>query len=171
MNRPLPTSSSRRLPVHPMAATPVSPDESDDPTSSSANFRAEILGYRSLLPNEQETHLQRSQSIPIQQKHMKRTPSELQLHDDEELADYRDFCMFSRIVEGISRHQREINDYSVRRETDMCLAHIIGTRNASEEQLKVPAPVDAESWSLQRIIEKSLEADQPDLQEVFAFDL
>ena len=41
-----------------------------------------------------------TKSIPIS-KSMKRTPSELQLMEDEALADYRDYCMYVRIVNGM----------------------------------------------------------------------
>jgi hypothetical protein len=46
-----------------------------------------------------------SQSIPIASDSMRRTSSELQLMEDEAMADYRDFCMYSRIVNGISERQ------------------------------------------------------------------
>jgi hypothetical protein len=45
-----------------------------------------------------------TKSIPIS-KSLMRTPSELQLSEDEAMADYRDYCMFARIVNGISEHQ------------------------------------------------------------------
>lgn len=66
---------------------------------------------------------------------MKRTPSELKLREDEEVADLRDYLMFCRIVDGITRKQQETRDLRFRKVNDMCLAHIIGTRNASEDDL------------------------------------
>jgi hypothetical protein len=42
-----------------------------------------------------------SKSIPIA-KSLKRTASELQLTEDEAMADFRDYCMYTRIVNGIS---------------------------------------------------------------------
>jgi hypothetical protein len=42
-----------------------------------------------------------SKSIPIA-KSLKRTPSELQLMEDEARADFRDYCMYTRIVNGIN---------------------------------------------------------------------
>jgi hypothetical protein len=65
---------------------------------------------------------------------MKRTPSELKLREDEELADFRDYVMFRRIVDRISRQQEQIHDLRLRRENDMCLAHVIGIRNGSEDE-------------------------------------
>jgi hypothetical protein len=74
----------------------------------------------------------KSRSIPITNG-MKRTPSELQLREDEELADFRDYVMFSRIVERISQQQTQ--DYRLRQQNDQCLAHVIGTRNGTQDQV------------------------------------
>lgn len=43
-----------------------------------------------------------SKAVPIV-KRMKRTPSEIQLLQDETVADYRDYCMYSRILNGMSQ--------------------------------------------------------------------
>ena len=69
-----------------------------------------------------------SKSIPI--CNITRTLSELQLHEDEALADYRDFCFYSRLVNGISSRQ-EITEgnYCYHRPSDQSLANIIRTRN------------------------------------------
>lgn len=64
---------------------------------------------------------------------MKRTPSELQLREDEELADFRDYVMFTRIVDRLARQQNETKDFKLRQENDLCLAHIISTRNGSQD--------------------------------------
>jgi len=109
---------------------------------------------------------------------MKRTPSEMQLCEDQEMADFRDYVMFSRIVDGISKQQHQTKDYWLRRENDMCLAHIIGTRNGSEDNLpsQYETQVDEhQPWSfpryenLKKIIEKP-PAEQGD-DEMFAIDL
>jgi hypothetical protein len=44
-----------------------------------------------------------SKSIPIPSRGLLRTPSELQLLQDEAVAEYRDYCMYVRIVNGIHR--------------------------------------------------------------------
>ena len=75
----------------------------------------------------------KSRSIPIQKSGIKRTPSELKLREDQELADYRDYVMFRRIVDRLSKQQQEIQDHRLRKENDMCLAHVIGIRNGSED--------------------------------------
>ena len=41
--------------------------------------------------------------------------------------------MFRRIVDRISQQQDVIQDNRLRRENDMCLAHVIGIRNGSED--------------------------------------
>ena len=45
--------------------------------------------------------------IPLPSYHIKRTESEVQLHEDMAMADYRDKCMFNRLVTGIYRQQQE----------------------------------------------------------------
>lgn len=79
--------------------------------------------------------LERSKSIPIRAS-MKRTSSELQLAEEKQVADFRDYLMFSRIVDGITRQQEGTKDFHSRLVNDACLAHIIGVRNLSEEELK-----------------------------------
>jgi hypothetical protein len=83
----------RRNKVHPQSPEPtknVSHRGSSLPTQTSSS-----------LPAQTSTT---TKSIPIS-KSMRRTPSELQLSEDEAMADYRDYCMFARIVNGISEHQ------------------------------------------------------------------
>jgi len=88
-----------------------------------------------LEPNEPS--LQRSKSIPVKNGGgMRRTLSEEQLHDEERMADFRDYVMFNRIVNGIAKTQHKTLSYSTKQSNDMCLANIIGVRNLSEEQLK-----------------------------------
>ncbi|KAI2498946.1 hypothetical protein MHU86_15574 [Fragilaria crotonensis] len=47
----------------------------------------------------------RSQTIPMPSYHVPRTNSEVQLHEDTEAAEWRDLCMFYRIVNGIRDRQ------------------------------------------------------------------
>lgn len=130
-----------RLPMYPRRLShAVSPDH--DEASPSCHHRHSQSERSLSIPIEKRTFdrqagpcLQRSKSIPIANG-MKRTPSELQLHEDEQVADFRDYLMFSRIVDGITRQQEATTDYKLRQTNDMCLAHIIGTRNLSEEELK-----------------------------------
>lgn len=65
---------------------------------------------------------------------MHRTPSEIQLCEDEALADYRDYCMFARIVDGISRRQSTSQDLDLIYENDACLANIRRTRSQPPEE-------------------------------------
>jgi hypothetical protein len=52
------------------------------------------------------------------------------------MADFRDYVMFNRIVEGISKKQQDTQEPRFRQMNDMSLAHIVGARNASETDLK-----------------------------------
>jgi ribosome-binding protein aMBF1 (putative translation factor) len=77
----------------------------------------------------------KSRSIPIQ-KYMQRTPSELQLDDehDEVVADYRDYCMYSRIVSGISRQQMKHDDLGLRDQNVKTIENIMRTRFEQSHQ-------------------------------------
>jgi hypothetical protein len=56
---------------------------------------------------------------------MHRTPSKIQLSEDKALANYRDYRMFARIVEGISRCRQSSNQgCDLIYEYDACLANI-----------------------------------------------
>ena len=52
-------------------------------------------------PTEQQQTLKKSVPIHIQ-NFVHRTPSEIQLREDEMVADIRDYCMFQRIVNGMT---------------------------------------------------------------------
>lgn len=47
-----------------------------------------------------------TQAIPLPDSHIHRTESELQLSEDMAIAEYRDQCMFDRLVNGIRRKQQ-----------------------------------------------------------------
>jgi hypothetical protein len=92
---------------------------------------------------------------------MRRTASEQQLCEEHEMADFRDYLMFTRIVDGICKTQQETKDYKLKHENDMCLAHIIGTRNDSEASLadyRLPKSKTS-SQSLQEIFTSAIEDD------------
>lgn len=48
-----------------------------------------------------------SLAIPLPASHIQRTESELQLSEDMAAAEYRDYCMFNRLVSGIRQRQHE----------------------------------------------------------------
>jgi hypothetical protein len=55
----------------------------------------------------------------------------LQLYEDEVIADHRDYCMYSRIVGRIIRHQMALQtDIEIRYQYDETLTNIIRTRHA-----------------------------------------
>jgi hypothetical protein len=112
------------------------------------------------FPAERVSTKTRSRSIPIQSG-MRRTASEQQLCEEHEMADFRDYLMFTRIVDGICKTQQETKDYKLKHENDMCLAHIIGTRNDSEASLadyRLPKSKTS-SQSLQEILASAIEDD------------
>jgi hypothetical protein len=67
-----------------------------------------------------------SKAIPIK-GWMKQTNSELQLMESKALAEERDYCMYKRIVEGMSRQNS--NSLNASWTSDDSLANIIRTRH------------------------------------------
>lgn len=53
-----------------------------------------------------EHHNNKSLAIPLPDSHIHRTDSELQLYEDMAVAEYRDRCMFNRLVSGIRQRQQ-----------------------------------------------------------------
>jgi hypothetical protein len=67
--------------------------------------RVLLLSSRGISATTTSTAQNRSVSIPLPSSHVHRTQSELQLHEDEEVAEQRDSTMFYRLVNGIrERH-------------------------------------------------------------------
>jgi len=95
-----------------------------------------------------DMQVNKSLAIPMPASHIHRTDSEVQLHEDTAVAEYRDQCMFNRLVRGIrNRHQQSSvlgpNDCRRSRdniptfpvtdafmeETDKSIENIMSTRN------------------------------------------
>ena len=78
-----------------------------------------------------------SSSVPIPDA-MLRSPSELQLSVDEQVADERDYVFYSRIMSGIQERNRyhpcDPNFSHYNRETEKCLTHIMQTRHQHGQQ-------------------------------------
>jgi hypothetical protein len=103
------------------------------------------------------THMKKrraSSSVPIPDA-MFRSPSELQLSVDQQVAEERDFVFYARLVSGIRERTRAANhqpcDYHCHynEETERCLTHIMQTRHRQEQELEedgVPILHD-EEWT------------------------
>ena len=82
-----------------------------------------------------------SSAVPIPHA-MFRSPSELQLSVDEQVADERDFVFYARLMTGIRERTRAANQqncdqpFQYNEETERCLTHIMQTRNQPEHQLE-----------------------------------
>jgi len=82
-----------------------------------------------------------SSSVPIPDA-LYRSPSELQLSVDEQVAEERDFVFYARLMSGIRERNRAANEqnrdlqhcYSA--ETERCLTHIMQTRHQQEQGVK-----------------------------------
>jgi hypothetical protein len=85
-------------------------------------------GIQSVESSEDLSPETRSKSIPITRR-LKRTVSEIQLDEEEALADFRDYAMFTRIVEGISKAQQQTRDCRWRHANDVSLQHVFKARN------------------------------------------
>ena len=95
------------------------------------SFSYTIKPLERRMPNDHA----RSQSIPICKAALRRTASELKLCEDEATADFQDYVFFSRLLTGITKQQQESVSDKFLQESDQCLAHIIGTRNGSLDNL------------------------------------
>lgn len=82
-----------------------------------------------------------SKSIPIPGT-ITKTNSEVQLCEDERVADYRDYVVFSRIVDHITRQQFASRNLQCRYENDDCLLHIIRTRQGDSDLEQEENPQD-----------------------------
>mmetsp|Transcript_28433 Transcript_28433/g.78091 ORF Transcript_28433/g.78091 Transcript_28433/m.78091 type:complete len:241 (-) Transcript_28433:314-1036(-) len=144
-------------------------------------------------PSHHRALLPRSPSIPIVTKgraasasagYSKRTSSEeLRVQEEEELADFRDYVFFTRLVEGISK-RKELHQNAPSRkhatlqhQNDLCLARIIGTRNGSLDSYTrnsvFPHPQRNGSWQenhLEESLSSSLAAASSSPEEIFVLD-
>ncbi len=82
----------------------------------------------------------RSQSIPIS-KNLP-TAYEVQLCVDEQIAEQRDYVLYSRLVQGISQTQDQSHDKRLQMENQMCLSHIMQTRQDGQSY------PEKKDWSL-----------------------
>merc|ERR1740139_226861 len=101
-----------------------------------------------------ETRVNTSLAIPMPASHMKRTESEVQLHENTAVAEYRDQCMFNRVVRGNRDRQQQRNVLELSHdgcdlsrdiipndqftseymeETEISIGNIVSTRSSSED--------------------------------------
>jgi hypothetical protein len=188
------THYTTRMPMHPMQAKQISPSSTMEdssyyfPSSEGVTSCSDVGAHRPCGEsnnnnnnNNSQAPTAKSQSIPIQSG-IRRTTSEVQLCEEQDLADFRDYVMFTRIVDGICKTQQETKDYKLKQENDLCLAHIIGTRNDSDSNnpnladYRFPPEIPLRSSkSLQEILTTAIEDDCYDdcLEEdgIFTIDL
>lgn len=108
----------------------------------------------------QDYHVIRSQSIPIS-KYIHKTPSELQLCEDEAIADYRDYCMYSRIVGAINKQQTRLADQQdLQYQNDETLTNLMKTRQGlkiSSQQQQMSAASSAAKEKKERDVVRILQ--------------
>jgi hypothetical protein len=81
--------------------------------------------------------MMKSRSIPIASKDRSDNESGLtELEQDEMLADYKDYCFYTRLVAGMSRKQRMTRDVSLRYQNQALIDHIIDTRHEASPSKK-----------------------------------
>jgi hypothetical protein len=122
------------------------------------------------------SHNMKSQSIPIS-NNILRTASELQLCMDEHIADQRDYAFFSRLVNGISQTQNFSKDRYLQMENQVCLSHIMETRQGGQQQgpedwslgISIDAPMDREH--VHAIASDALALATTDEEGIFELDL
>mmetsp|Transcript_26341 Transcript_26341/g.57717 ORF Transcript_26341/g.57717 Transcript_26341/m.57717 type:complete len:216 (+) Transcript_26341:167-814(+) len=93
-----------------------------------------------------------SSSVPIPDA-LFRSPSEVQLSLDEQMADERDFIFYARLISGI-RERTNGHDYNDQQyqqhqhyneETERCLTHIMQTRYQEQREEQGGVPIQATS--------------------------
>lgn len=94
-----------------------------------------------------------STSIPLPKSHIHRTPSELQLADDQKKADYEDLRMFSRLVIGIQ--SRCLSAGYVHPKTKTALDDIVHMKQVKDDELNTttrsrlhPYAEEDDGWDL-----------------------
>jgi len=132
-------SVDKRVPR--ITQTALLSESSDIQHSRDSQGHSHRLAY---LPQHSDSLLVRSKSIPITNR-IKRTNSEAKLQESEQVADFRDYIMFSRIVDGIARSQQHTRNCQSRLANEETLLHIIGTRNLTQDQLKPEGHVSTEN--------------------------
>jgi len=116
-----------------ISSSSSSSQEQEQPQKPQQDVRSVNFSSRTKKQEAQEKQtsgvkrMNSSRSVPIPEC-MFRTPSELQLTVDEQVADQRDFAFFARLVSGISERRASSSTTSAT-ETDRCLTHIIQTRH------------------------------------------
>ena len=107
------TSDESRDAVESPHVRPVTPDD------HGSSFRSESFG---------DVRIKRSPSIPIAPGQPSRTLSEIRQDEEEAMADFRDYAMFARIVDGITKAQQKTRDCRWRHENDLSLQHVYRAR-------------------------------------------
>mmetsp|Transcript_11603 Transcript_11603/g.16256 ORF Transcript_11603/g.16256 Transcript_11603/m.16256 type:complete len:145 (+) Transcript_11603:88-522(+) len=97
----------------PMVARPSSPTSSSHLTSSS----------ESSSPDPREP----SSPIPIRSA-TSETDSEARFYEDTIHADYKDYCMYARLVAGIRKQQAMKKNLYLRHMDDLTISNIVSTR-------------------------------------------
>jgi len=107
-----------------------------------------------------------STSIPLPKSHIHRTPSELQLADDQKKADYEDLRMFSRLVIGIQ--SRCLSTGYVHPKTKSALDDIVHMKHVKDDDLNTttrsrlhPHAEEDDGWELAYGGDESSSIDTP----------
>jgi hypothetical protein len=124
-------------------ARPVTPN--DDHNQVSASFldlhgSSDSFSHSPSFESASESHMQdhyynhhhRSPSIPIASGPPTRTPSEIRQEHEQAMADYRDYAMYSRIVDGITKTLATTRDCRWRHANDVSLQHVYAVRHDND---------------------------------------
>jgi len=135
-----------------ISSSSSSSQEQEQPQKPQQDVRSVNFSSRTKKQEAQEKQtsgvkrMNSSRSVPIPEC-MFRTPSELQLTVDEQVADQRDFAFFARLVSGISERRASstsTTNVACATETDRCLTHIIQTRQHNQSHDEQEAEAEAE---------------------------
>ncbi len=85
-------------------------------------------------------HVDRATSIPMPSYHIRRTDSEAQLFEDMAVAEYRDRCMFNRLITGIRQRQahQQLLHYETQHHQNRHNQHFEQPRRAQQQHQTYP---------------------------------
>lgn len=76
------------------------------PEYSSCDGKENAIPLIYALQQDEERRISRSPAIPLPKSHIHRTASELDLSEGIAMAEFRDQCMFNRLVSGMQKQQK-----------------------------------------------------------------
>jgi hypothetical protein len=141
------------------------------PTTSLRHKIARTVNKKSTTIREDarrpKPNTMKSRSIPIASKDRRENENSLtELEREDILADYKDYCFYTRLVAGMSRKQQMTRDVSLRYQNQALIDHIIDTRrddSPSRNQRKRNTPYFCNGNAVVQDVPVLIEVESDDL--------